>query len=266
MNNKERWIYVMCYKPPNVKGSVFIDAFSLLCDLILKESNNVIILGDNNYDFMTDNVLRDLCIFYDIQNLVSAPTCHKSSVGTLIDICLVSKPLRFKTTLNLDCWLSDFHNFICITTKLSFPERPPSVIQYRSYKNFVDELFISDLFISSHAMKYCDHHIDMCIDFFVTHLNDVIDKHTPMKYKKVRQNNVPYMNSELRKLYHQKNLLRNLKDKHPTPNPWLRYLMSISLKLLLASVITILFPMTMIMMMSWLLLLQNMTATLVFYP
>ena len=93
MNNKERWIYVVAYKPPNVKGSVFIDAFSLMCDLILKESNNVIILGDYNYDFMTDNLLKDLCISYDIQNLVTASTCHKSSVGTLIDICLVSKPL-----------------------------------------------------------------------------------------------------------------------------------------------------------------------------
>ena len=35
--------------------------------------------------------------------------------------------------------------------------------------------------------------------FFVTHLNVIIDKHAPLKYKKVRQNNVPYMNSEFRK-------------------------------------------------------------------
>ena len=131
---------------------------------------------------MTDNVLKDLCIAYDIQNLVSATTCHKSSVGTLIDVCFVSKPLRFKTTLNLDCWLCDFHNFICITTKLSFPKRPTSVIQYRSYKHFVDELFISDLFILSHAMMYGDHDIDMCIDFFVIHLNYIIDKHDRLMY------------------------------------------------------------------------------------
>ena len=36
MNNKDRLIYVVGYKPPNVQGSVFIDAFSLMCDLILK--------------------------------------------------------------------------------------------------------------------------------------------------------------------------------------------------------------------------------------
>ena len=212
MNTKERWIYVVGYKPPNVKSSVFIDTFCLMCDLILNESNNVMILGDYNCDFMSDNALKDLCISYDIHNLVSAPTCHKSSMGTLIDVCLVSKPLRFKTTFNFDCWLSDFHNFICITTKLSFPKRPPRVIQYRSYKNFVDELFISDLFILSHTMMYCDYDINMCIDFFVTHLNFIIDKHAPLKYKKVRQNNVPYMNSELRKLNYQRNIVKECKE------------------------------------------------------
>ena len=149
MNDKERWIYVMGYKPPDVRRSVFIDTFSLMCDLILKESNNVIVLGDYNCNFMSDNALKDICISFDMHNLVSAPTCHKTSVGTLVDICLVSKPLRFKTTLNLDCWLSDFHNFICVTTKLYFPKRSPRVIQYRSYKNFVDELFINDLLVLS---------------------------------------------------------------------------------------------------------------------
>ena len=92
MNAKERWIYVMGYKPPNVTSSVFIDAFSLLCDLILKESNNVIVLGDYNCNFMSENALKDLCTSFDIHNIVNVPTCHKNSVGTLIDICLVSRP------------------------------------------------------------------------------------------------------------------------------------------------------------------------------
>ena len=77
MNNKELWIYVVGYKPPNVKSSVFIDAFSLMRDLILKESNNVVILGDYNCDFMSVNALKDLCIFYDIHNLVSSPLVTK---------------------------------------------------------------------------------------------------------------------------------------------------------------------------------------------
>ena len=172
---------------------------------------------------MSDNALKDICISFNMHNLVSAPTCHKTSVGTLVDICLVSKPLRFKTTLNLDCWLSDFHNFICVTTKLYFPKRSPLVIQYRSYKKFVDELFINDLLVLSQTMMYCNHNANICIEFFITHLIDLIDKHAPMKFNRVRQNNVPYMNSELRKLNYQRNMMRNKKNKNPCPENFERY-------------------------------------------
>ena len=196
---------------------------SVCCDLILKESNNVIVLGDYNCNFMSENALKDLCTSFDIHNIVNVPTCHKNSVGTLIDICLVSRPLRFKTALNLDCWLSDFHDFICITTKLYFPRRAPSVIQYRSYKNFVDELFINDLFILFQTMMHCDYNINIWFDFFISHLSGIIDKHAPMKYKKIRQNNVPYMNRELRRLNYQRNMLRNIKNKHPCPENFERY-------------------------------------------
>ena len=78
MNDKECWIYVMSYKPPDVRRSVFIEAFSSMCDLILKESNNVIILGDYNCNFISDNALKDICISFNMHNLVSAPTCHKT--------------------------------------------------------------------------------------------------------------------------------------------------------------------------------------------
>ena len=43
MNNKERWIYVMGYKPPDMKLCVFIDDFSLMCDLILKGCNHIML-------------------------------------------------------------------------------------------------------------------------------------------------------------------------------------------------------------------------------
>ena len=222
-DSKERWMYVMGYKPPDIKTSLFVNTFSLMCDLILKESNNVIVLGDYNCNFMSDNELKDLCISFDIHNLVNTPTCYKIHSGTLVDVCLVSKPFRFKTTLNLDCWLSDFHNFICVTTKLSLPKRQPRIIQYRSYKNFVEELFVTDLCILSQIMMHYNHNVDVCVETFITYLCGIIDKHAPMKTKKVYQNNVPYMNSELRKLNYKRNMMRNIKNKHPCPENFERY-------------------------------------------
>ena len=47
---KERWIYVVGYKPPGIPEMAFYDVFSTLCDLILQESQNIVILGDYNCD------------------------------------------------------------------------------------------------------------------------------------------------------------------------------------------------------------------------
>ena len=93
-----------------------------------------------------------------------------------------------------------------------------------TYKNFVDELFINDLLILSQTMMYCNYNVGICIEFFITHLFDIIDKHAPMKLKTLRQNNGPYMNSALRKLNYQRNMLRNVKNKHPCPENFERYI------------------------------------------
>ena len=123
LHNKERWIYVLGYKPPNINDSTFLDAFCLMGDIVMNESENIVIIGDYNCDLMVHNALKNACVSFDLHNLVtSSPTFHKSCNGSLIDLCLVSKPLRFKKALNLDCWLSDFHSIVCITTKLSLPK------------------------------------------------------------------------------------------------------------------------------------------------
>ena len=50
MRRKDGWIYVVGYKPPGIKDLAFYDIFSTLCDLILPECQNIVILGDYNCD------------------------------------------------------------------------------------------------------------------------------------------------------------------------------------------------------------------------
>ena len=113
LRRKERWIYIVGYKPPGVKYTAFYDVFSTMYDLILQESQNIVILGDYNRDFMADNPMKDICETFDLQNLVNDPTCLKNRKGSLIDLCLVSNPSRFKKALN-------FKNAGLVTGKILF--------------------------------------------------------------------------------------------------------------------------------------------------
>ena len=89
LHNKECWIYVLGYKPPNINDSTFLDAFCLMGDIVMNESENIVIIGDYNCDFMVDNALQDACVSFDLHNVVASPTCHKSCNGSLIDLYLV---------------------------------------------------------------------------------------------------------------------------------------------------------------------------------
>ena len=121
-----------------------------------------------------------------------------------------------KKALNLDCWLSDRHNFICITTKLSVPCQKPSVIMYRSFKNSVEDYFICDLYHLLESLNFDKKDaINTCFEHFVDCLDDIVNYHAPLKTKTIRKNNVPYKNSEWRKMMCKRNVMRNIKNKHP---------------------------------------------------
>ena len=57
VNHKEKWLYVLGYKPPDIKKSVFENAFQLLCDVIMNESSNIVLLGDYNCNLLEENFL-----------------------------------------------------------------------------------------------------------------------------------------------------------------------------------------------------------------
>ena len=200
VNHKEKWLYGLGYKPPDIRKFVFENAFKLLCDVIMNESSNIVLLGDFNCNLLEEHSYVHTCETYDLHNLVTSATCFKCIKGTLIDVYFVSKPLRFKSTLNLDWWLSDFHNFICITTKLNMPGRSPNVIKYRSYKIFDESKFNYDLYVISDIMLSVNNNVNVYTGTFCEYLATIIDLHCPLKTKTMRHNNVPYMNTKLRRL------------------------------------------------------------------
>ena len=101
LNSKERWLYVLGYKPPSVKSNDMLNAFNILCDKLLNESQNIVILGDYNYDFLKQNDLSNACVSFDLHNIIKGPTCSMTQRGTLLDLCLVIQPDGFKKSLNL---------------------------------------------------------------------------------------------------------------------------------------------------------------------
>jgi len=107
----------------------------------------------------------------------------------------------------------------CVT-KIQMPKQHPTQIYYRSYKNFNDDNFCRDIsYIPFHVCTILD---DVDDQYFMHTklITDVLDDHAPIKSKVLRRNQVPYMNSRLRKEMHYRNRLKNIYFKHRRQSDW----------------------------------------------
>ena len=150
---KKKWFYMFVYKPPSVKNEGFVAEMLKICEMLYKESSDILIAGDMNIDMKdvsSSNKLNDLCEIVGLQNIIKETTCFKSANESLIDVILVSNSNRYNETLVFDTGLSDFHKMITVSTKVHAPKRIPRKIVYRSLKKLNEENFKSDIQCSPH--------------------------------------------------------------------------------------------------------------------
>ena len=78
---------------------------------------------------------------YELQNLLSRPTCFKGANLSCIGNFLTTRKSRFMKTLALETRISDHHKLIGLMLKSTFSKSKPETIYYRCYKNFDDKQF-----------------------------------------------------------------------------------------------------------------------------
>ena len=73
----EKWFMVVIYKPPRVTDKSFENVFTEICQSLEKESSHWFIMGDTNLDMNNEKSLCDICVVYDMSNLVDGAACFK---------------------------------------------------------------------------------------------------------------------------------------------------------------------------------------------
>lgn len=222
---KEKWFFVSLYKPPPVNDVFFINELKYILDQLLLESNDIVINGDLNINMLSSgNRLEEICHTHCLTNLVQGPTCFKSlDNASLIDVILVTKPNRFYNSITFDTGLSDYHKMICTSTKVHAPLKAPRKIKYRSFKNFNEDLYRHDVSLIPFQAFECFDDPDDMVWAQNLALLDVVNTHAPLKQKTLKKDSVPYMNSQLRKLIHRRNQLRNKFWKTKSKSNWESY-------------------------------------------
>ena len=193
---KCRFIVCACYRSEKVnKPAEFIWSLNSAIELMFKCRQEITLIGDYNLDMLvnederrTENkALKDLCDRFCLFNQITEPTRVTEKRKSLIDVILASHPERFATCGNLHLGVSD-HDLVFAVRKQKIPRPKAREIEYRSMKN-LDENEVLNFFED----------VDDLWDHWAKLYCQVLDKHAPVKKKRIRGDQLPWITPELQR-------------------------------------------------------------------
>ena len=209
------------YRPPSSNVELFLhyDNFLTYVDGLGLDS---VLIGDTNCDILPQSMsstskryteVNDLYAFVQINK--TEPTRVTNVSATLVDHILTNSPGNVTTHGVLHNGLSDHSISYLIWNSCISP--CPKLISFRSCKNLDADKFRDDICSQPWAkLKKCQT-IDEAVEIWQNLLLDTIDKHMPMRSKRVRDRDSPWMSSDIYKLMKKRDKLKKkackLKDE-----------------------------------------------------
>ena len=80
--------------------------------------------------------IKELCIPYELHNLVTESTCFTHTHESAIDVILTNCKYNFMHSKASDTGLSDFHKMVCTFMRNTYSRQEPIKIIYRDYEGF----------------------------------------------------------------------------------------------------------------------------------
>jgi hypothetical protein len=106
-------LIVCIYRSSKEEFDKFLNKLEMLIQKLLKKDKILILCGDWNIDFLSDNGnlndLKDLLLRYNLINTVQSPARITKSTSTLIDARVINRKYYMEPATAVDSGLSDHH-------------------------------------------------------------------------------------------------------------------------------------------------------------
>ena len=159
-------------------------------------------MGDFNVEpnYATMKNLSDL----RCKNIIKDKTCLKNPIyPTCIDLIVTNIPKSFQEPKVTETELSNFHKMSLTVMKVFYNKQKPKIIQYRKCKGFSNEAFMHEL--ESALARFSQ----ISFGTFNSTVDNILQKHAPIKKRCVRANQASFINSRIHKEVMRRTCLRN---------------------------------------------------------
>ena len=190
---KTKWLLLGTYHPPSQSDNYFFQNIGSSIDFYCQYYEKFLLVGDFNAED-TEPHLAEFLRNYDAKNIVKNKTCYKNiNNPSCIDLFITNCFRHFHGTVALSVGMSDFHKLVVTVLKCTLKTGKPKNVSYRNYKNFNNENFKQELKTKLNSIT------ENSYSSFDQAFLQVMNKHAPLKVKKIRANHAPYMTKALRK-------------------------------------------------------------------
>ena len=151
--------------------------------------------------------------------LIDNPTRVTENSSTLIDHLISNMPHKVITTGVSNITISDHYLIYAIHRNMPQRERP-RLIETRNYKDFDAEIFLYDLSNQPwNNIKQLDDPNEMLSTWNTLFLN-TLNTHAPIKRKRVRNTEAPWITPEIKKLMFERDNLKKKATVSKTSRSW----------------------------------------------
>ena len=227
---KVKWIVIAVYRPPNCDANVFLDKIQSIVDDCLIRSSNIVITGDLNLNLLDKDTgsspgmkLNNFMDIFDFKNVVREPTCYATNNPTLIDVIITNCSQKFAKTLTCNTSLSDYHYMVVSVLKKHAPCIKNREVTYRTYKTLNADALRHD--IDQIPFSVCNIFDDVDDSYWAFNklLREIVDEHVPIKRRRTRKHEAPFLNTEYRKMLRKKATCWHAYLKAKSNANWERY-------------------------------------------
>lgn len=199
--NSRPFVVATIYRPPNSSPEYF-DKLEKLIENIDSEDKEFYVLGDLNCNWLqpTNSNTRRLssfCDLYQLNQLIKQPTRITDTCSSLIDVLITNNQERIIKSGVCHIGISD-HSLIFGIRKVNGAVKKPAKITYsRNFRFFNKNNFLSDLLSQPWSHIQAFGNPDQIWSAWKDMFMSVVDKHAPMKTRKVRSNAIPWLTKEV---------------------------------------------------------------------
>lgn len=227
--NSKPFSILSCYRPPNGDSEEFYKILKEITGKIDNEGNELFILGDLNTNLLSpernkaQRLFEGLTELYQLTQLINEPTRITESSSSLIDVILTNMPNRIVLSGVLPIGISD-HCLVFVIRKIAIQSiKKHKIVQSRNFKNFQGQHFRNDLcsmpWGSIETLNDLNDMWQTWKDMFLI----VIDKHAPLKNRRIRNKRSPWLNSEIKLRMIARDKLKAIAIKTNSPQKWADY-------------------------------------------